>query len=319
VKEFLNKIKGHIIIPELWIPKPLRVNDVILMDFIDDLELSKPQKVIFNNWRLFFQITYLSEITTLEGDKIKSEYLDKRQITTTISASKLRWPHQNAPHTDTFRIWKKNVKLIANCNNEGILDIPLGEWHDDPVNLIHHKYLLHTEFTHVLIRNNTNKLWNVHETAFQIRSTIHFQKTHSRNISDYDPAKYIAINLYENNVGYYYNTRGVVKLQHSINMDIDDENFTSYIGRIMQLKDISWKNFTIIDEIQLFSSNEMIIACDSGAKDDNIGSFGISVSKGHTIVARINEKIPSIYGLLMSYRSECRRHTGNSTIYTTTT
>jgi hypothetical protein len=85
----------------------------------------------------------------------------------------------------------------------------------------------------------------------------------------------------------------------------DDENFTSYFGRIMQLKDISWKIFTIIDEIQLFSSNKMIIACDSGAKDDNIGSFGISVSKGHTIVARINEKIPSMYGLLTSYRSEC--------------
>jgi hypothetical protein len=65
VKEFLNKINGKIIIPpELWLPKPMRENDLIIIDYIEDLDMTRQQKIIFNNWRLFFQVTYLSEIAT---------------------------------------------------------------------------------------------------------------------------------------------------------------------------------------------------------------------------------------------------------------
>jgi hypothetical protein len=107
IKEFTNKINARIEIPKLWVAKPLRTNDKVIMDYLEDLELTKPQQKIFNNWRLFLQITTLSEIVSLDGVKIRNEYLDNNLITTAISQSKLRWPHQITPHSDTMKIWKK--------------------------------------------------------------------------------------------------------------------------------------------------------------------------------------------------------------------
>jgi hypothetical protein len=66
----------------------------------------------------------------------------------------------------------------------------------------------------------------------------------------------------ENNNHYCYNTRGTVKQQRPINMEIDDNNFSSFINRSIISKEISWDQFEIIDEQQLFSDTEMIIACD---------------------------------------------------------
>jgi hypothetical protein len=169
--------------------------------------------------------------------------------------------------------------LIAKIDNEGILDVPMGDWFDDPVNLIHHTYLLHINFSHILIRNNRNKQWNQYEQHYQLRSTIYFKKTHRRTLEQYNPDHYIAINLNENNTEYYIKTQGITKQQKAINMEFEDEDFSSFINRSINPKQVSWSQFFIIDEHQLFGNTDMTIACDGGAKDNILGSFGISVSK----------------------------------------
>jgi hypothetical protein len=70
VKEFLNKIDAKIVIPTLWTPKILWDKDIILMDIVDNMNISITKKRIFNNFRIFYQVNTLSELTNSQGTHI---------------------------------------------------------------------------------------------------------------------------------------------------------------------------------------------------------------------------------------------------------
>jgi hypothetical protein len=267
--------------------------------------MTKPQQLIFNNWRLYLQITNLSEIVTLAGDKIRNEYLDTQQILTVASSSKNRWPYQNAPDIETIKIWKKGIKIIANCSNDGTLNDKLGDWIDDPVKLIHYPNLIKEDFQHILIRNNSTKLWKVYERSFQLRSTVYYNREFSYEIKDYNPEQYIAYDIPSNNMGYFINMRGIQKWDNVVDMNITGNSFQQYIERKKDNLNVIWDDIECKDDHILLENVEMIIACDGGAIDNQSGSFGIVVSKNETIVAKIKARLPDIYGSFTSYRSEC--------------
>jgi hypothetical protein len=137
----------------------MRQHDKIIMNYIYELGFTTNQRRIFNNWRLYFKVTNIAEITTLNGDKIRDEYLESERYTPVPTPSKKRWPNQNKPHVESIKIWKRGIRLIAGSNLNGTLDVSLGEWVEDPVNLIHYPEMVQKDFHH----DTESTKWNIHK------------------------------------------------------------------------------------------------------------------------------------------------------------
>jgi hypothetical protein len=75
--------------------------------------LSKSELCILNNWRLLYQVNFLSELCTTDGTQIRPSYTtyptDKPH---NGWQSKIRWPNQNKPDAKSFQLWKRSLK---NC------------------------------------------------------------------------------------------------------------------------------------------------------------------------------------------------------------
>jgi hypothetical protein len=48
------------------------------MDAVELLEMTPMKRNIFNNWRLYFGVLTLSNMTNAKGDKIRPEFIEKR-------------------------------------------------------------------------------------------------------------------------------------------------------------------------------------------------------------------------------------------------
>jgi hypothetical protein len=65
--------------------------------------LSKPQLLAFNRCRLFFGVTYLSEVSTADGTAIASDAWDGSRH----RCSPLLWPYQPMSGPKSFRVWRR--------------------------------------------------------------------------------------------------------------------------------------------------------------------------------------------------------------------
>jgi hypothetical protein len=68
IKRFLFKCNAEIIIKSLWVPELLRENDFFIMDNIHIQNTTKINRIVTNNWRLYFVVDCISEITNYCGD-----------------------------------------------------------------------------------------------------------------------------------------------------------------------------------------------------------------------------------------------------------
>jgi len=86
-----------------------RINDSNIMEneLTNNNKLTTAAKK-FNACRLFLQVNYLSEITTIDGnfldDTIIGTYITKR------SESNLLWPNQTQPKSEHWKQWIKKIK-----------------------------------------------------------------------------------------------------------------------------------------------------------------------------------------------------------------
>jgi hypothetical protein len=119
MKEFLNKVDGHILIGNAWKPKLLRKNDMNIMERVLSTNMSKDNIRTFNNWRLYYQVINLSEITTMDGSKIQEIFLLKKEAKQYKPTSKIRWPIQAMPHINTFILWKQTIEHLSGCKHDG--------------------------------------------------------------------------------------------------------------------------------------------------------------------------------------------------------
>jgi hypothetical protein len=131
VQHFLQSVNGSIYVPELMHIKKNRIDDKPIMDPTIST-FTKSDMECINACRLFLQVTYLSEISNDQGNKILQEAIkgtvDKngRPLLWNISFSKLVWPRQTRPSTASWNKWKKYLQLITNP----VFNIqpPLGNW-----------------------------------------------------------------------------------------------------------------------------------------------------------------------------------------------
>jgi hypothetical protein len=78
VKKFLNRCNATIEIKSAWRPRKLQENDVIIMDHPELINITKQNKICLNNWRLFFQVNSIAEMTNYFGDCIMEEFINKK-------------------------------------------------------------------------------------------------------------------------------------------------------------------------------------------------------------------------------------------------
>jgi hypothetical protein len=174
------------------------VNDIILMDSTTKLQIPPNKTQIFNNWRLYFQVISLSDITSPCGSCIKPKYFDKKkcQDVGISNRSKIRWPNQQMPCLKTFNIWKSIISEIGQVTIDGKLRNKLGNWTVNPS--IYRKYsvLMHTS-TNQLIKQYKQGQWAVVERSHQMQNYVYYRKTPSyildaTELSDYIPVECVS-------------------------------------------------------------------------------------------------------------------------------
>jgi hypothetical protein len=118
-------------IKEIWKPTLKRTGDKILMDSVDLQPMDRVQ--VINNWRLYFQITNLSDLTDPEGKRICDIYLKYPSTEVAPShptrSTNLMWPRQGKPSKRSFCYWRSFISSVANCDSMGRLQKPLGLWY----------------------------------------------------------------------------------------------------------------------------------------------------------------------------------------------
>ena len=63
-----------------------------------------------NACRLYLQVTFLSDITTIDGKFLLPGVIDGTNEN--IPTSKLEWPNQNSPDKKTWKLWSQTITSI---------------------------------------------------------------------------------------------------------------------------------------------------------------------------------------------------------------
>jgi hypothetical protein len=116
------------VIKHAWQPQLSRENDATLMESIADLNFSRSERKIINNWRLYFQVLTCADLATANGEKIEKKFCQFSSIHQSISTSTLNWPHQGQPHRSTFGVWKHFLARCVGMRSNGTLSKKLGRW-----------------------------------------------------------------------------------------------------------------------------------------------------------------------------------------------
>jgi hypothetical protein len=109
IRQFLANSQLNIVIPCLYIPRPLCKNDQNIMGEILKIEKSPIAIQRVNQCLLFLQFHWLSEITDAQGNIVLPGFLDHTGTHTKASKSNLQWPIQTLPPLKSWEIWKKLI------------------------------------------------------------------------------------------------------------------------------------------------------------------------------------------------------------------
>lgn len=136
IRDFLQKINGKLLICDMYIPKLERINDQFIMRAVLDLSpsLSANQLRHIDNWRFYFQVQTLSDLTNAKGDSILDVYMTHPtdpDVKTLRSdqISCLDWPHQPPPTSiATFKLWVRTLKRCFLHPTDNFVRTALGKW-----------------------------------------------------------------------------------------------------------------------------------------------------------------------------------------------
>ena len=77
VRNYLHKIQVTIDIQPNFIPQSLRQNDKIIMEMASEMQMTQKQQTRLKCIRMYLEITWLSEICSLNGKYIQPRILQK--------------------------------------------------------------------------------------------------------------------------------------------------------------------------------------------------------------------------------------------------
>jgi hypothetical protein len=209
IRQFLSRCKINIVITKLYIPGPLRANDVNLTNAVMAKEKNNAAICRFNQVRLYLQVTWLSEICNVQGNRILPEYLDHTDRTETNSQSMLRWPIQGLPPKKSWTQWKYLIRKVFIMSKSGRLtdtsiESKLGNFFPTTDN--HRRWKWEITGQSTIVEN---------VFVFGLYRQKHYQIQHERTTR-----QYFSINTNEFSMKEPNNTVGYPLQQHHRNNDI---------------------------------------------------------------------------------------------------
>lgn len=317
LKEFLVAAgQSSICIQSQWCPKVEREHDSLLMDKIATLDLPKRVIRTCNNWRLYFQVLTLSDITTADGRYIQDCYWKRTEVetaqTTSQRQSRLAWPIQTCPDLSTFSSWKKCLNLAFNLRNKQQLPIPLGDWTTAPAQSANDwKYYLNP-YTRKLYHRQEDESYTVHYSVSQptdrFSSTQKFDTVPDDTIIDLPQCAYPVSPIEEYHTLRFRQTQCTCSWAFSGNkpQPIDFEEHLTTLPEWKQQLLLHWESVPVNQLSAFFmTTSEILVASDGGFnQEQGTGSFGAVIADNYKTYAKVFGSAPGEPDLHCSFRSE---------------
>jgi hypothetical protein len=217
LQQFTMYIGAQIRISGCWTPTMKRKHDFSLMDRVNQLDISKNKKQIFNNWRIFFQVDSVSDVVNASGNKIINLFLNKKLAYQYTSPSVLRWPIQGMHGTKTFAIRSSILKKITKSTKSGNLHNNIGAWIVTPTSYRNYKALVHYKLQHILVKEE--QIWWIIKLSHKVQTIIYYANSTKRKLRPSDiRGQHIPVDFNMNKLFYYINAE---HYQHSIQDNIN--------------------------------------------------------------------------------------------------
>jgi hypothetical protein len=166
---------------------------IVLMDALIEIDMSKTDKKIFNNWRMFFQVCNLSNLTDHTGKKLHPWFYQRQAVINFIPNSNINWPRQQQPSMTTFRIWVNTLRRIVQFANNGEITPHLGAWIANPLDSIKISSFIHDEKSNIAVWDYTNKNWKIHQHVETKWGNLHFDRINYTTKTDIQYEQYIPV------------------------------------------------------------------------------------------------------------------------------
>jgi hypothetical protein len=317
IRDFLTKCNATIKIKHAWTPKLLREHDYVIMEKMLNLKLTQRDLTTANNWRLYFQVSTLAQITNYAGDKILPQYFERTKIHHYTSTATDKWPRQERPDIDTFRIWKKVLIALTGCSTTGGIT-NLGSWLHDYSKNIRVTTVMNRTHDKLAIWCPVLLQWK-HLDNMTVNYTF---KKFRKTIFEYDPTidvtNYIPVDLAEDKDYYKISVRNIPELEQSPQRRQD---FQIYNLQEFLLLNQVWDKSLICNTTWYHNINRGIhpndiiqICCDGGLRN-NIAGYGVIFSINNVMISKTLMRIHEEYGEFTSYRSEAFGLLGALTLY----
>ena len=157
-----------------------RINDSNIMEN----ELNKNDKLTkelkqFNTCRMFLQVNYLSEITTIDGRPLDPSIIST--TTTNRTASNLLWPNQQQPKSKYWTKWIRKIKQRYCVPNSLRIkeQFILGQWIQPHHKLTHiYKWTFSPRLLEAYSESKTYSCKEINHLTFTISSATKNQEYH---------------------------------------------------------------------------------------------------------------------------------------------
>jgi hypothetical protein len=300
-------VNAKIEIDGIWSPKPRRQHDRVIMDEILKHDLSKQEIRIFNNWRVFFQVLTISDLTNQQGTHIRQRFLNKNSSVARLGRQDIKWPNQERPNNKYFYIWTKGLKLITGMGEDRSLKNKLGNWIIGTNETTSSPSLLHKNNQLLAVQDETTNMWCLHNLEYTAHAKMFFNRTNSLETPEIELSEYIPIDITTKGQYHIVNprTRRSDKKQNYTQKRNNKNNILQQMEKINDWSRNITDNIIIYNEeiIQEENDSTMIITSDAGVRN-GLGGFGVVISVGEEIILECKNRVPITFNELHSYRAE---------------
>ena len=308
---FMLSLKIRLVIKNSYVPLMEREHDCCIMEQIriSNISLSKNQWRYVHNWRMYFQVHTISDITNPFGDQILPIYTTFPDSTLfSERKSKLLWPRQEPPTCiSSFKLWVKCLRLAFLQGRSNFLVRPLGKWIVNPTTSESTwNHYIDISYSSIIICTDDNILRYSHVVS-NTSCTTTFDLSISTSL-DAIPDQYFPVQLtFRDNQGIASHNKQRMLLESCIvkPISLDVEHA---IQQAPSWKKHSLQHFHIPDPIAFLDSlqnaDKKVIVVSDGGLQDGKGSFGVAFGTFADDLAMIEGPAPGNSDLLTSLRSE---------------
>jgi ribonuclease HI len=306
--DFSIQLNATIKIKTCWQPTLQRENDFIIMDKIIQLDITKTMKQIFNNWRIYYQVDSISDVSNIKGNRIEEKFLTIAGASSYISNSVRKWPNQQIPSLQTFPLWAKLLQEISDSSADGNIS-NLGSWVVDPKTSRTYTAYRHSTNDFIIMQEGT-AWWKMVKSHSASTKTFFVKSSRHLYTDNILKSNYLPIDAGNSTLFYYIYNR------HQTNMRVQDTipqtliipptNICKFLRNKAGIyedffRTIKTSSTTIFNDQQYTN----ISICSDGGCKDTVGSIGVIIKNSNGDSIDLCSRIPLIYNELNSHRCEC--------------